>query len=261
MTPDQIRKAIEYNQAQLDAGAITAAHITALTYEYQTGREDLADDGKLGPLTRNALDVSYTNDGAPDEWAPWDGPEDAQPTNRTEVYKMFGDPGRYEQDKSWASANIIECHERLGNRLPGVPTKWWVKVHRTVEPYLREGLRRAQLSAPDYQIERLGGYVWRPLRHRRGNPLSIHSWGLAIDIDPHKNFSRTFPKGSGPVAWSPEYNAIWPDGLPEDFVRAMQSCGFAWGSDWDEDGISHDHEYYDPMHFEWVGRNGEANGV
>ncbi|UCC74922.1 MAG: M15 family metallopeptidase [Gemmatimonadota bacterium] len=262
MTPKDAAKAIAYNQKQLDAGEITAEHITALTFEYQTRREDLADDGMLGPLTRNALDISYTDDGVPEGgWQSWDGPLDEQPVNRRTTYDMFGDPGKYEQDKAWARDNIMECHERLGNRLPGVPSKWWVKVHKAVEPYLREGLRRAQLSAPEYQIERLGGYVWRAIRHRRGNPLSMHSWGIAIDIDPHRNFSRKFAKGEGPEAWSPAYMAIWPDGLPEPFVRAMQSCGFAWGSDWDEDGLSHDHTYYDAMHFEWVARDGHANGV
>lgn len=261
MTPEQFQKAVEYNQKRWAAGDISMEQYTMLVYAYQLGREDLEDDAKGGPLTVNTLDVLYTElfgETAPDEWAPFDGPEESQPTNRKTVYEMFGDPGRRAADKAWKRANIISCHQRNGNRLPGVPTKWWVSIHKIVEPYLREALRRAQIAAPDYQIERIGGYVWRPIRHKVGNPLSMHSWGIAVDVNPHTNFSRTFKRGEGPKAWSPEYMAIWPNGVPQAFVEAFTSCGFAWGSDWDEDGLVHDHTYYDPMHFEWVARDGNS---
>ena len=50
----------------------------------------------------------------------------------------------------------------------------------------------------------------------------------------------------------------WPKGVPRGFVEAFQSCGFAWGSDWDEDGLTTDHTWQDPMHNEWIARDGNS---
>jgi hypothetical protein len=262
MTPEQFKKAVEYNQGKWDKGTVTMEQYTMLVYAYQLYREDLEDDAKGGPVTMGTLDNLYTEifeETTPSTgWKPYDGPLEKQPKNRKEVYEQFGDPGRYAASKTWKRANIMYCHKNEGNRLPGVPTRWWVAIHKAVEPYLREALRRAQISAPDYAIERLGGYVWRPIRHKIGNPLSMHSWGIAVDINPHTNFSRVFEKGQAPKAWSEEYLKIWPNGVPRAFVEAMQSAGFAWGSDWDEDGLTHDHTYLDPMHFEFVARDGNS---
>lgn len=264
MTPKKFQEALAYNKQQLEAGEITMEHLTMMTLAYQRSRVDLSDDAWCGPLTRGTLDNLYTeifDETAPAIWNPWDGPLDQQPTNRKTVYEIFGDPGLRTEDFLWRRQNIIECHERHGNRLPGVPSKWWVSVHRLVEPYLREALRRAQLSCPDYEIERIGCYVWRPIRHVVGNPLSLHSWGIAVDIDPQYNRAVTFKKGQVPEAWTPEWMKIWPKGLSRKFVEAMQSCGFCWGSDWDGDGLTHDHTFQDPMHFEWVNRSGTKSVV
>lgn len=264
MTSEEFKEAVEYNRKRWDAGEITLEQYTMLVYSYQLSREDLEDDAKGGTLTMGTLDNLYTEtfrETAPSKWAPYDGPLDKQPTNRKTVYEMFGDPGFRAENELWKKQNIMYCHKNNGNRLPGVPTKWWVAVNKAVEPYLREALRRAQIAAPDYKVERIGGYVWRPIRHKIGNPLSMHSWGIAIDINPHTNFSKTFTKGQAPEAWSPEYMKIWPNGMPREFVEAFTSCGFAWGSDWDEDGLTHDHTYLDPMHFEWVARDGNATEV
>jgi hypothetical protein len=257
VTPEEFKKAVQYNKKQLDKAALSMEQLTMLTYAYQLYRGDLEDDAYCGPLTRGTLDNLYTElfaETAPEQWQPYDGPLAEQPRSRREVYRMFGDPGKLSASESWKRENIIYCHKNEGNRLPGVPTKWWVAIHKDVEPYLREALRRARIAAPDYKITRIGGYVWRPIRHKVGNPLSMHSWGIAVDINPHENFAKTFKKGEAPKAWSPEYNAIWPNGVPKAFVEAFTSCGFAWGSDWDEDGLVHDHTFLDPMHFEWVQR-------
>jgi hypothetical protein len=61
-----------YNKREIEAGRITAEHITALTRAFQLAT-DLEPDGKLGPLTRRALEaVPEVTDGA--TTAVWTGP-------------------------------------------------------------------------------------------------------------------------------------------------------------------------------------------
>jgi len=255
--------AVNYNAGEIEKGDLTDQHIVQMVEHWQQSH-DLEADGWCGPATQESLDAAWPysseGDGSVSRiWAAWDGPMQEQPTNRGEVYKVFGNPGAGELDKGWRGNHIVECHG--SNRLPGVPVKWYVQVHRLIEPYLREALRRAQISAPEYRIDRIGGFNFRHISHNSKNPLSMHSWGIAVDINPRDNFSKKFARAMGPKAWSPEYMKIWPHGVPEAFVRAFQSCGFAWGSDWDEDGLSEDHTRYDGMHFEWVARDGEAHLV
>jgi hypothetical protein len=191
------------------------------------------------------------------EWKPFDGPLDRLPRNRREIYAMFGNPGVGSPDKAWVKTNIIEVRD-----LPGVPRRWYVKLHRLAEPYWREGLRRAHIAAPEYEITRFGGYVFRHIRHDPSRPLSYHSWGIAGDQNPGTNQVEYFTaKRPAPEAWSPEYMKDWPRGVPKAFVEAMASVGFAWGSDWDEDGRTDDHTFLDPMHFELVRRGGAEHAV
>ena len=262
MTLDDFEKALAWNQSRFDAGEITMEQITMMTYAYQLSRDDLEDDAWCGNITCGTLDNLYTEhfeeNTPPEGWEFYDGPEEKQPTNRKTVDSMFGNPGKYSASTAWKRANIMACHKNNGNRLPGVPTRWWVSINKRVEPYLREGLRRAQVSAPGYKIDRIGGHNWRPIRHKAGNPLSFHSYGIAVDVDPNRNRAITFKKGKAPKAWSDEWMKYWPNGVTKEFVDAMASCGFAWGSDWDEDGLTHDHTWQDPMHFEWVARDGNS---
>jgi len=253
-------KAVDYNTHQMTTGVVAPTVVTELVRYWQEGH-DLEADGMYGPVTRASVEGALpVGSSGRLSWEMWDGPQSIQP-KKGELVKFFGIPGHGELDRRWYKENIVECHRSLGNQLPGVPSKWWVKIHQVVEPYLREALRRAAESAPEYKIVRIGGFVFRHKRHDPTKPLSTHSWGVAVDINPRENFSRRFRRGEAPVAWSDEYMAIWPNGVPRAFVEAFQSCGFAWGSDWDEDGESTDHRYYDPMHFEWIARDGRAHLV
>jgi hypothetical protein len=76
-------------------------------------------------------------------------------------------------------------------------------------------------------------------------PLSYHSWGIAVDIDPDQNYAKTFSAGATPAPWSPAWKTIWPKGLPQAFVEAMESVGWSWGGRWKG--------FVDPMHMEFLG--------
>lgn len=169
-------------------------------------------------------------------WTTWTSPNDL----------VLGTPGP--KGSAWWRANIVNCH----GTLPGVPGKWYVQLHRKVVPAAMEGLRRAQIAAPGYKIERCGGWVYRHMRHDPKMPLSTHARGKALDFDPNRNFAITYGKGEdGPEPWSPEWLRTWPDGLPRAFVEAMESCGWRWGGRWR--APKGKRGFRDPMHFELAG--------
>ena len=237
-------KADDYNQKQIESGSIEIEHFTELVKQFQLGHGLLAD-GMCGPSTLSVLGELMRVDLPPmSGWTEWEGPLPLLPTNRTAVYEIFGNPGIGSLNKRWFADNIVELHQSHGNQLPYVPPERYIKCHQKAEPYVRESLRRSQISCPDYVIERFGMFVFRHQQHDKRKPLSYHSFGIAADIDPHKNRAIRFLPDKAPEPWSKEWYEFWPDGLPRGIVEAFESCGFAWGGRWAT--------YVDNMHFELV---------
>lgn len=237
--------AISYNRREQEDGDFTDEMIAYLVSHYQAAT-DLESDGKCGPQTQRSL--NYAMGLAPVNEpvnGNWNEPGLEYPKTRGDVYEIFGDPGSGHVSRRWKAKNIVDLHG--DDRLPGVPARFYVQAHRLVEPYLREALRRAQLSS-DYEIERLGGFNFRHIRHDPKRPLSMHSWGIAVDINARDNFAKSFKRGSKPAPFTDLWRDIWPQGMDENFVKAFKSCGWFWGGDWQT--------YADPMHFEWRGLPG-----
>lgn len=253
--------AADYNRRQIETHQLLDAHLAQLVSFWQE-HHGLAVDGKAGPATIRSLDEAMggldaddydlepPDPVAPSAWAPFDGHPFARVPRVSDVLTCYGDPRAEDGSlsKQWERAHMI-----LARNLPTTP-QGKLYCHRLVEPALREALRRAQLAAPDYKIEKIGCFNFRPIRFDRSRGLSHHSWGIAVDINPRANRGVSFARNKSPEAWSAEWNTLWPDGMPEPFVRAWQSCGWSWGGDWDSDGTSADHRYIDPMHFELVDR-------
>lgn len=264
-----------------------AEHVLAALGWFFQSKYGLHADGMIGPNTRKRMQQVYgpESESSAEAASPSDGPSGGPsddeingpgqilelepftgplgtrlPQTSAEVFEVSGfkghrgKDGKIQADPAWKKQNIVTCHARGDCKpLPGVPGRLYVSVHRLMEPYLREALRRVQLACPEFEIVRLGGFVVRHMRHDPKRPLSLHATGFAFDINPRQNRAKYFKKGQGPELWSAAYWKHWPHHLPRSVVHAITSVGFAWGGDWNLNGSTLDQTFFDPMHFQLGG--------
>lgn len=120
----------------------------------------------------------------------------------------------------WESANMT-----LLRSLPGMP-EHKLYVHRDMVAPLTAALTAAQAACPDYVIKTIG--CWNPrFKRTRGGDVSVHAWGLAVDIN---------------AATNPMAVTLTTD-MPDAFVQAFKDQGFTWGGEFPTP---------DPMHYQLV---------
>ena len=180
----------------------------------------------------------------------------AVPKGRTKVENVFGDPELRGGglNEAWAEKNLVsvplpfvmryafdtkvkithcQFHRLIAVNLTGALQDVWTFArtemkkkygyNQTTEFY--DNKARAYLRL--YGLDLFGGtHVYRRKRGTVG--LSMHAYGIAIDINPAKN-----PMGKKGV-------------MPEWFVAIFKKWGFTWGGTW---------KRRDDMHFQY------ANGV
>lgn len=131
-------------------------------------------------------------------------------------YRWFED-GTVAPDPAWVAQNI-----RYGE----VPILGTVRCHKAMLPQLRGALREvvsrglADEVNPD---EYAGCYYPRFIGRDPAKGLSLHSWGIAVDLNVPGNQRGTVGE------------------IDRDVVAIFKKWGFAWGGDW---------RWTDPMHFE-----------
>jgi hypothetical protein len=120
-------------------------------------------------------------------------------------------------------------------RLRGVP----FSVHQRIEEPLKRVSKRLDIAARakggptlDRYFAHPGGtFNWRYIAGT--SELSMHAWGIAIDIDPsYAHYWRN----------EPEAKRTWKNRIPQAIVDAFEAEGFIWGGRW---------YHYDTMHFEY----------
>jgi hypothetical protein len=120
-------------------------------------------------------------------------------------------------DPTWVAANI---------RTEDVPLLGAVTCHRVLLPQLRGALQEVVdrgLAAAVRPGEYGGCFHPRYIEHDPDRGLSLHSWGVAVDLNVRGNQRGTTGE------------------IDHRVVAIFKRWGFAWGGDW---------AWTDPMHFE-----------
>lgn len=124
----------------------------------------------------------------------------------------------------WERNNIVT----VSIRVRGPKKKRSVQLHHAIVPMFSDLMAVIFEAYPGYHINQLGGYCPRHKMHDPDRGLSIHSWGVAVDINWKDN----------PV--SHELITDFPEGLPEIF----EGAGWNWGGRW--------RQVKDSMHFQFT---------
>ncbi|MEX2289429.1 MAG: M15 family metallopeptidase [Mycobacteriales bacterium] len=129
-------------------------------------------------------------------------------------YRYYPD-GTIQPDAAWVRRNI---------QTTTLPIMGRVSCHRLMIPQLRGALQDVVDAGLAHTLSTYDGcYVPRFIERNPENSISLHTWGIAIDMDASKN-----------------YRGIAGTMHPE-VVNIFKRWGFRWGGDW---------QYTDPMHFE-----------
>jgi hypothetical protein len=104
-----------------------------------------------------------------------------------------------------------------------------VLFHKEAAPWLKKVAQEIQKNKIRYRINDAQTFNWRV--KTTGYGQSLHSYGIAIDINPSQN----------PYSFSGQLVT----NMPRKFINIFKKYGFYWGGDWQG--------FKDPMHFEWYG--------
>ncbi|MFA6492890.1 MAG: M15 family metallopeptidase [Patescibacteria group bacterium] len=131
--------------------------------------------------------------------------------NSRDISSFFGKPG-----------TNLESYNLFGNE---------VLINKLVAPYLDHIQKDVNDAKTGYNFTNIQTYNNRS--KVGGGGKSLHSWGIAIDINPEANPYQ--PGNYGPSQTD----------IPQVVIDIFKKYGFAWGGDWPGER--------DAMHFEWYG--------
>lgn len=177
-------------------------------------------DGLWGPMTRAALAqmVKVRVLLGRDAWVP-------RPKTRRDVEQIFGRIEYADKGNGWvritndfAKQNIVKVD------LPIVGSK---RIHRLLRGKFEAALSDIEHDGLASEIKTFGTTAYRHILYQLNKPLSLHSYGIAVDINARENrYGQRVSK------------------LHPRIVEAFEDQGFRWGGRW---------RTRDNMHFDWYG--------
>lgn len=119
-----------------------------------------------------------------------------------------------------------------------------VYLHKKIARAFGSAIRLACQRSPGYKVTSCASFVPRHKRHDRDARLSLHSWGIAFDVNPATNPYGAFLRTPcDPITGDAGMDVYYD--LPVPFIETMEEAGFVWGGRWKKS---------DPMHFQAAGK-------
>lgn len=158
------------------------------------------------------------------------------PVGLSEIKRVFGDIKL--RKTSSGSYTIVEPARWESDNMTIVKVVGYDRplfVNRSIAPFIVEGFRQCNALNDGYKIVRLGFFNPR-FKGTDSGALSLHSWGVAFDLNPDANPMVRVAKG--------EDRSVLKRDLPDAWIQIFKSLGFVWGGDFKN--------HYDPMHFQYA---------
>jgi hypothetical protein len=155
-----------------------------------------------------------------------------RPHGLAEVVATFGDPLEHLNDKAaWEREALVSLHlpRPLVYAYDESRFVTRVRAHRLIAQHLVDTLMACfDAGVPSDRLRYGGCYVWRAMRG--ASRLSLHTWGIAVDLEPAEN-----PLGK---PWRDDGKMLHPL-----IVEVFENHGWYWGN--------HFRSRADAQHWQW----------
>lgn len=157
-----------------------------------------------------------------------------RPDGKAAVVATFGDPLPFVNDKAeWEREVLISLHlpRPLIYAYDATRLVTQIRAHRLIAQHLVDTYMAClDAGVPLDRLKYGGTYCWRGQRGD-GSLLSLHTWGIATDVEPAEN-----PRG---MPWRDNGRMLDPR-----VVDVFEGHGWFWGNRF--------HAVPDAMHFQWA---------
>ena len=185
---------------------------------FQSINPPLLVDGKPGVKTCDALFEPLFGD----RDTVISSPEKDNIPTQSQVPQYYGRMGRnqvkvmlpYKMRIAWEPSKLINqfsCHKKVADNIQGI-------FEQTLNHYGMDEVKRLGLD--------LFGGCYNVRKMRGGNKYSMHSWGIAVDIDPARNRFK-WNSDKAELA-KPEYNEFWNIVESNGAVSLGRGRNFDW---------------------------------